>query len=311
MGGQANGKADTNKEGDSNRNDAVILGRRLIYSHHIIAKRKRVDLQQLARDYHLTGYVKIGWPGLIVVEGREEDCQQFYDAIRGWSWQYLVVRGEMQESVSALDQARRFVGFQEVPDMSIVANRCREVGLEALFRTSMKVYDNNNDNSSSSGKHKGLEDDDDDKPYGALVHVDHMNNGESHRKWLGKTCQELGVYWFVQQCYPNEDYSKRPTILVGLLGGDDHVGAVLQQWRTRKVDVDSRGRPCLERKMTVLVEGPVGCRIIQDPWQADCSTLQRPQDDRQLNTTQDKLMQLLQAVGGEAWVEAAANLWKK
>jgi hypothetical protein len=46
---------------------SVLLGRRLIYSHHIIAKRARASIQQLARDFALTGYVKIGWPGLIIV----------------------------------------------------------------------------------------------------------------------------------------------------------------------------------------------------------------------------------------------------
>jgi acylphosphatase len=249
---------------------SVLLGRRLIYSHHIIAKRARASIQQLARDFALTGYVKIGWPGLIIVEGREEDCQNFYDAIRGWCWQYLVVRGEMQETVpsgSALEAARRFSVFQEVQDMSIVANSCREVGLEALFRTSMKIYESD---STISSPENGPS-----LPYGALVHVDHMNDGKSYRKTLRKTCHELGVSFFVQQCFPGDDYSKRPTILVGLVGGD--VGSVLKQWRTRKVDVNTRGRPCLERMTTVLVEGPLHLDSHDVSWE-DLS-----KDDRQLN----------------------------
>jgi hypothetical protein len=75
----------------------VTLGRRLIYSHHIIAKSKRADLAALFREFDLTGYVKVGWPGLILIEGLESSCQSFYDTIKRWSWQYLVVRGEMQE----------------------------------------------------------------------------------------------------------------------------------------------------------------------------------------------------------------------
>ena len=107
-------------------------------------------MKSLASALSLTGYVKIGWPGLIVLEGREEDCVEFYDSMRRWSWKFLVVRGEQQERIptlssgASLDGARKFHEFIETDDMSVVAQHCREVGLEALFKTSMKVYDNSN-----------------------------------------------------------------------------------------------------------------------------------------------------------------------
>jgi hypothetical protein len=44
------------------------------------------------------GYVKIGWPGLILIERLDDACNHFYDDIRKWAWEYLVVRGEMQET---------------------------------------------------------------------------------------------------------------------------------------------------------------------------------------------------------------------
>jgi hypothetical protein len=42
---------------------STVLGRRLIYSHHLISKIKRSDICSLAVHYKLTGYMKIGWPG--------------------------------------------------------------------------------------------------------------------------------------------------------------------------------------------------------------------------------------------------------
>jgi hypothetical protein len=69
----------TNAQSSSSSTRAIILGRRLIYSHHIISKTKRSDMRQLAAHYKLTGYVKIGWPGIVILEGRDEDCNAFYD----------------------------------------------------------------------------------------------------------------------------------------------------------------------------------------------------------------------------------------
>jgi hypothetical protein len=130
---------DASRSSSQKSQAVVVLGRRLIYSHHIISKIKRGDIRSLASNYKLTGYMKIGWPGLLIIEGREEDCAAFYDEIRPWCWKYLVVRGEQQETIptgKSLDSERRFQEFLEVDNMSLVAQHCREVGLEALFRTS-------------------------------------------------------------------------------------------------------------------------------------------------------------------------------
>ena len=169
----------------------VILGRRLIYSHHLIAATKRADIRDLASHYNLTGYAKIGWPGIILIEGIEEDCIHFYDDIRGWSWKYLVVRGEQQEQ----NGTRKFDSFVETDDMALVAEHCRKVGLEALFMTSMKVYHNGNEEGEEA----------EETLWGTLVLVDHMNDGKQYRKWLRKTSRQLDCLIFIQQCY--QDYT--------------------------------------------------------------------------------------------------------
>jgi hypothetical protein len=277
----------------------TVLGRRLIYSHHIISKIKRADIKALATDYNLTGYMRIGWPGLLIVEGLEEDCQAFYDDIRRWAWQYLVVRGEQQEGLgpnTSLDSQRRFQDFLEVEDMSVVAQHCHSVGLEALFRTSMKVYDNTTGDDGNTNSNETAT-----AWYAALTHVDHMNDGKRYRKWLRKTSHETDCLLLLKQCYKDNDYSsKRPMILVGIVGDQKDVSAFLKRWRTSRVDVDARGKPCLERQMSVFGEGPLG---ISDP----CDTIidwDKAMAEESVTTSEEHLAELLEKIGGSEWRQA-------
>lgn len=259
---------------------STILGRRLIYSHHLISKVKRADIRALASHYDLTGYVKIGWPGIILIEGSEESCIAFYDDIRGWAWKYLVVRGEQQEE----NGTRKFASLVETEDMSVVAEHCREAGLEALFKTSMKVYENHEDNC-----------EEEEAPlWGTLVLVDHMNDAKMYRKWLRKTSRQLDCLLFIQQCYL--DYTKRPLIVVGVVGTS--VPEFMKRWRTSRTDVDSKGRPCLERQMTVIIDGPVDCSRVESlEWD-------KLQSDEHVNVNLEKLRELVDNVGGPRWSSA-------
>ncbi|CAJ1934509.1 unnamed protein product [Cylindrotheca closterium] len=297
---------------DKQQSKQLVLGRRLIYSHHIISKIKRGDMKSLASHYKLTGYMKIGWPGLLIIEGLEEDCIAFYDEIRPWNWQYLVLRGEQQEVVSkvkknncegdeddVLQSHRKFERFLEVEDMSLVAQHCREVGLENLFRTSMKVYENEADDATTSEGEWGEQS----MSYGALVHVDHMNNQKGYRKWLRKTSQETNCKVLIKQSYPNHDYNGRPKIVVGIIGDSrDQVGGFLKRWRTSKVDYDSRKIACYERQMTIVVEGdlPHYYYQIEDngiDWNQSMS-------EESVNLPEENLAEYLQSIGGDEWEEA-------
>jgi len=271
---------------------AKVLGRRLIYSHHLISKIKRGDMRDLASHYKLTGYMKIGWPGIIILEGEEDSCAAFYDHVRRWAWKYLVVRGEQQERVLDLDASRKFDQFIETEEMSRVAQHCRDVGLEALFRTSMKVYDNTGD---SQGN------DVDELPYGALVYVDHMNDTKGYRKWLRKTAKEVDCFLLIKQSYPNHDFSKRPLIIVAIVGESDLVRQFLKRWRTSRVDVDSKGKPCLERMITILMEGQLdhtGMATVD--WD-------KAQGEENMNLSNEQLLLLVESIGGEVWKEALVN----
>ena len=285
----------------------LVLARNLIYSHHIVSPTKRADMKALASELNLTGYLKILWPGIILIEGEERDCHEFYDRIRRWAWQYLVLRGETRQELSAaaatnIDAHRKFDAFREVDSMSVVASHCRTVGLEALFLTSMKVYDSTD----SNGKEDTAAASDSDGLYGALIHVDHMNDGKGYRKWLRTACNQTDVFLLLKQCYPNQDFTKRPLIVVGLIGSRTGVSTVLKKWRTSRVDVDSQGKRCLERMLTVLVEGTVDeidtiITVSDMDWD-------KANSDSALNTTKEKLLELIQSIGIGTWVQAVSNL---
>lgn len=287
----------------------LMLGRRLIYSHHIIAKTKRSDLKQLFHEHQLTGFVKVGWPGVILIEGREDDCQEFYDSIKRWSWQYLVVRGEMQEQISDVDTGRLLPAYSEVHYLSAVADHCRQVGLEPLFRTMMKVYEPTAPDDATPVTPSS------EKWYGALIHVDHMNDGRAYRKWLRKSSQQHDVGLVVKECHSSASprtttttTTGRPIIVVAIVGEEVSVRALLKKWRTSRVDVDARGKPCLERMMTVLLEQRLELRKTFD--RIDWDSLGSSDRSECRCVTKDDLRNLVESIGGTDWVTALDAVFK-
>lgn len=251
------------------KNNSITLGRRIIYSHHIIANSKRRDLANLASQYKLGGYSKIGWPGVILIEGSESNCQSFVNEIKRWRWQQLQVRGEEQNVVLEVDNMDSYrllpMTFEELGenDMSRLANCCRKAGLEHMFLSCMKIGNDNHrplidgdevPTDRTGGwvegggiNHGGLN-------YGVLANVDHMNDGKRYRNWLRKTCRERGCILLIRQFFCSTNNTSRPTIYVGVFGAQSNVRQVMKQWRTSFVDVDSKNKPCLERMMSVVME---------------------------------------------------------
>ncbi|EER09820.1 conserved hypothetical protein [Perkinsus marinus ATCC 50983] len=128
------------------RHGPPVLGRRMIYSHHIWSPTKRKYILEWARALRLGGMSKLGYPGCILIEGDERDCAEFVNLVTRLRWKYIAVRGEEQVPVlpgKCLDDMRALpLSFTEYgwDDMDKVAARCREAGLEELFLTCMKIY---------------------------------------------------------------------------------------------------------------------------------------------------------------------------
>jgi hypothetical protein len=130
--------------------------------HHIINPAKRKVIVEWAISLRVCGFSKIGWPGVVVVEGEESDVKEYVSRLQRLRWKSCVVRGEQLENVPAgdnIDCARKIpLGFTEFGEkgMSDLADACRHAGVEDLFLTSMKIFrkgdneDTNPDTTNSS-----------------------------------------------------------------------------------------------------------------------------------------------------------------
>jgi len=122
------------------RSESTTLSRRLIYSHHIISGIKRSAMRDLSHNLGVSALVKIGWPGIILLEGRREAVEFFVAVIQRWRWKRIVVRGEEDVEVGAdVDAARAVVPprWSEYDDMSVFAAVCEQAGLRELF---MRIF---------------------------------------------------------------------------------------------------------------------------------------------------------------------------
>ena len=124
----------------------LCLGRRCVYYHHILSSHKRQCIQRWSRALHLAGFCKIGYPGILVIEGPEIACVEMVRLLQRLRWKLMVVRGEerlaplqLNKSFGELKQIRH-EGVKETVDSSEIAEWCRDCGLDVLFKTSMKIY---------------------------------------------------------------------------------------------------------------------------------------------------------------------------
>ena len=113
------------------------LAYRVIYSHHIISDVKRKLIRQWASELELGGFVKVGWPGAIVVEGTDEACTVFTQALSRLQWKRLQVR---YEDTSSASSDRKFpkgvvTELHDPGGMAALAKQMRSVGLGEHFET--------------------------------------------------------------------------------------------------------------------------------------------------------------------------------
>jgi len=103
-------------------------------------------LKQLSVALGVTTLVKIGWPGVIVLEGQADCVALFVNVIQKWRWKHLVVRGEEfidlpppgqndkndDDCGSARALRRAFVEYGP-NDMAALSKTCHGAGLGDLF----------------------------------------------------------------------------------------------------------------------------------------------------------------------------------
>ena len=152
--------------------------------------------------------------------------------------------------------------------------------------------------------------------YGVLVQVDHMNDRKRYHRSLQRICDSSKCLFFIRHCLPTMTTTsaassstatlaagiKNPrhvSIFVGIMGDKDGVKNVLKQWRTSRVDVNSKNKPCLERMMTVLMEGVV---VGVDNNNDDVV------NGSGLDCSLDELKELITTIYGNDWVKAINHI---
>jgi hypothetical protein len=105
----------------------------LLTSHHLISPTKRRNLQQWSSQLSISGFAKIGYPGVIYCEGLEDQVEQFVANIKAMQWLALRVRfmepvptqaASKQESSG---QKRTWAEFEKVGE---VVEEMRRLGRE-------------------------------------------------------------------------------------------------------------------------------------------------------------------------------------
>ena len=64
----------------------------LLTSHHLISPTKRRNIQSWSSELDITGFAKVGYPGVIYAEGAQEQVEEFVRRIKAMQWLALRVR---------------------------------------------------------------------------------------------------------------------------------------------------------------------------------------------------------------------------
>ena len=117
---EENAKLNSSSKDTKTTASSSKLLRLWIYSHHIYSKIKRKDILDLSNEFQLSGFCMPGKPGIICLEGTENNCTDAWNVIKSWNWKKINVRHQEDEKFDAesdqlsIDSFRRFRGFQEI-----------------------------------------------------------------------------------------------------------------------------------------------------------------------------------------------------
>ncbi|NXP77918.1 RWD2A protein, partial [Ramphastos sulfuratus] len=93
----------------------AALHRLWIYSHHIYRQELRRKIFDSAKKLDLTGFCLTGKPGVICVEGLQENCEEFWRVIRYPNWKHISCKHvESIEAEGSLDELRLFHAFEDL-----------------------------------------------------------------------------------------------------------------------------------------------------------------------------------------------------
>ncbi|KAF6753205.1 hypothetical protein DFP72DRAFT_1130705 [Ephemerocybe angulata] len=105
----------------------------LFTSHHLISSKKRRSLQQWTSQLKLSGFAKIGYPGVIYAQGRQKNLEEFVSNVKGMQWLALRVRfveAVPKDSSGEHSSQGTLLGWQEFSRVGEVVEEMRRIGRE-------------------------------------------------------------------------------------------------------------------------------------------------------------------------------------
>nr|CAB3265835.1 RWD domain-containing protein 2B-like [Phallusia mammillata] len=104
---------DTDEISSLQPTDNATFTRLWIYSHHIYNKEKRKCILEWAKELQLTGFSMPGKPGVVCVEGLQENCEEYWQRLRRQTWKRLTIAHRMdetstEENKKTLESFRKF-----------------------------------------------------------------------------------------------------------------------------------------------------------------------------------------------------------
>jgi hypothetical protein len=102
-------------------------------------------MAQWSHELSVGGFAKIGYPGVVILEGSAENVDEFVVLLKSLHWKAIAIRGEREEAFrdeGAMNHARKFdkrIMELRDKDLSQLAQICRDAGIEDLFLATLKI----------------------------------------------------------------------------------------------------------------------------------------------------------------------------
>jgi hypothetical protein len=97
---------------EANCHQPTVLHHALLTSHHLLSSTKRKNFLALASQLSLTGFSKVGHPGIYYAIGEAEDVAVWVREVKSWNWLALRIR----------------VGVEPLPDGDELGGKGKENG---------------------------------------------------------------------------------------------------------------------------------------------------------------------------------------
>lgn len=99
----------------------------LFTSHHLISPNKRRSLQQWSSSLSITGFAKVGYPGIIYAQGQQENLEEFVANVKAMQW--LALKARFVEPIDKIagEQEGQWREFHKVGE---VMEEMRRIGRE-------------------------------------------------------------------------------------------------------------------------------------------------------------------------------------